>query len=132
MDLPEPQFSQHPADRKVPRPMERRIDDPDIPCHLPDHFRMDALLFQFFHIAAVDLLTDDVVKTELHRLFLCYRGYPGKAFYRCHMRQDIFVMGRRDLAPVLPVDFISVISCRIMAGRDHDPGCASQLPHRKG
>ena len=58
--------------RHVARPVERRVDDPDVVSHLLYHFRMNDLLLQFLHVSVIDLFSDHPVrKTTRQNLWKC-------------------------------------------------------------
>ena len=126
------QLGENPSYRHVACPVERRVNDPDIVSHLLNHFRMDDLLFQFFHVSVVDLFSDHLIQSFIHGFLLIHGFHVIVIRHRTDFFDDFAVSGRSHLCTVLPVCLIAVILRRIMACRHYDTGNAAKFSDRKG
>ena len=126
------QFPEDPADRNAPRPVQRRIDDAQRIRLGPDDFRVDAQRLHFGDIAIVQRIADVVIKVPDSRLILRHRLHLTEGIHLRHLRQDVPVMRRRDLGPVLPVNLVAVVFFRVVAGGDHDSRDTVKRSDRKG
>ena len=116
----EAQLGENPPHRHVACSVERCVYDLNIISHLFDHFRMDDLFFQFFHVSVVDLFSDHLIQAFIHGLLLIHGLYIIIVRHRAHFFDDIFIFGCRHLGTVLPVRLIAVVLRRVMACRHND------------
>ncbi len=112
--------------------MKRCIDDLYIISHLPDHFRMNDLLFQLFHISVVDLFANHLIQAFIHGFLLIHGLHIIVIRYRAHFLDDLPVLWSRHLGAILPVRLIAVILRRIMTCCHYNTGNAAKLPDREG
>ena len=132
IDMPEAELLQHALDRNQSRAVERRVDDPDVVRHLPDHLRMDDLLLDRGHIGVVHLAAEINQQTGLLRLFLRHGLHRVKIFDSQHIRDDAGVMRRRDLCAVLPVYLVAVVLRRVVRSGDLDARLAVEIAQGEG
>ena len=128
----EAQLGKHSSDRLVARAVEGGVYNLDIISHFLNHFGMDDLFFQLYHISIVDFGADYLVKPCCRGGILIHGLHIGIIGNRLHLIDDFLILGRGHLGAVLPVYLIAVIFRRVMACRYHDSGDATQGAQRKG
>ena len=122
---------QHPSNEHIARPVERRIDDPEIPGLLFKRFGTQDERPDCIKIGTIDLLADHAEQPLRQRLLL-RDAHDVLIRDGVHMADDALIIGRYDLTAVRKIHLIAVVFGRIVACRDDDARRSMEIPHGKG
>ena len=121
-----------PSGRDIAGSVKRCVNDLQIPALCLDRIHMDDLFLKLCHVSIIDSLSDHFEKSCLYCVFLVHGlyGIPvGDCLYLAH---DTGIMRWCDLRAVLPVNLVSVVFRRIVAGCYVDTCHTAQMTYCKG
>ena len=117
--------------RDITGSVKRCVNDLEVLALCLDGIHMDDLFLKLCHISIINSLSNHFEKTCLHCFFLVHGlyGIPvGDCLYLAH---DPCIMRWCDLCAIFPVNLVSVVFRRVMAGCYVDTCNASQMTYCK-
>ena len=112
--------------------MKRGVNDFQFVSLLFDGFRTKHQFFQGFHVFVVDLASDDFIEACGFGVFLTHGLQCAVIGDRLHFIDDLHIFGSGDLGAVLPVNLVTVVLRRVVAGCHHNACGAVELTNGKG
>ena len=129
--VPDPKAPQRFRDEFVSASVERRIYHFETVCHRLNGFPVDGLSKNTLEKGFVRLLIQQEDLSLFHRLIVIAGGKIIEQVDLLHLFGDLFRFLRRKLRPVGPVDLVSVVFLRIVAGGHVDARCRTVITDGK-
>ena len=108
------------------------VNDLEVLALCLDGIHMDDLFLKLCHVSIVNSLSDHLEKSCLHCFFFIHGLYGIPVGDCLNLTHDSGVMRWCDLCTVFPVNLVSVVFRRVMAGCYVDTCNASQMTYCKG